>query len=49
MTFRATNLTLDPEMFQAPLWLSLAGRPLAEGKWFVGTRNMRDALQGVAA
>ena len=33
MTFRATVLTLYPEMFPGPLGMSLAGRGLAEGAW----------------
>ncbi|MBA3729351.1 MAG: tRNA (guanosine(37)-N1)-methyltransferase TrmD [Sphingomonas sp.] len=42
MTFRATVLTLYPEMFPGPLGISLAGRALAEGKWALDTRNIRD-------
>ena len=42
MTFRATVLTLYPEMFPGPLGTSLAGRALAEGKWALDTRNIRD-------
>src|SRR5687767_4024721 len=42
MNFRATVLTLYPEMFPGPLGLSLAGRGLAEGKWSLDTRNIRD-------
>ncbi len=42
MTFRATVLTLYPEMFPGPLGLSLAGRGLAEGKWSLDARNIRD-------
>ena len=33
MTFRATVLTLYPEMFPGPLGVSLAGRALGEGMW----------------
>jgi tRNA (guanine37-N1)-methyltransferase len=36
MTWRATALTLFPEMFPGPLGLSLAGRALREGRWGVG-------------
>ena len=42
MTFRATVLTLYPEMFPGPLGVSIAGRALAEGKWSLEARNIRD-------
>ena len=42
MTFRATVLTLYPEMFPGPLGTSLAGRGLADGIWSLATRNIRD-------
>ena len=42
MTFRATVLTLYPEMFPGPLGTSLAGRALEEGKWTLDARNIRD-------
>ena len=42
MTFRATILTLYPDMFPGPLGLSLAGRALAEGRWSLEARNIRD-------
>jgi len=42
MTFRATILTLYPDMFPGPLGTSLAGRALAEGKWAIDARNIRD-------
>ena len=42
MTFRATVLTLYPDMFPGPLGTSLAGRALAEGKWSIDARNIRD-------
>ena len=42
MSFRATVLTLYPEMFPGPLGASLAGRGLAEGKWALEARNIRD-------
>jgi tRNA (guanine37-N1)-methyltransferase len=42
MTFRATVLTLYPEMFPGPLGTSLAGKGLAENIWGLETRNIRD-------
>ena len=42
MTFAATILTLYPEMFPGPLGASLAGRALAEGRWSLDARNIRD-------
>lgn len=42
MTFRATVLTLYPEMFPGTLGLSLAGRALAEGTWSLDTVQIRD-------
>jgi tRNA (guanine37-N1)-methyltransferase len=42
MSFRATVLTLYPEMFPGPLGTSLAGKALAEGKWSLEARNIRD-------
>jgi tRNA (guanine37-N1)-methyltransferase len=42
MTFRATVLTLFPEMFPGPLGVSLAGRALAAGTWTLETRNIRE-------
>jgi tRNA (guanine37-N1)-methyltransferase len=41
MTFRASVLTLYPEMFPGPLGLSLAGRALAEGIWSLDAANIR--------
>ena len=41
MSFRATLLTLYPEMFPGPLGVSLAGRALAEGKWSCDPIQMR--------
>ncbi len=41
MTFRATVLTLFPEMFPGPLGISLAGKALAEGKWSLEARDIR--------
>ena len=42
MTFKATVLTLYPEMFPGPLGVSLAGRAMAEGKWALDTLQIRD-------
>ena len=42
MTWRATVLTIFPEMFPGPLGLSLAGKALAEGKWALQTIDIRD-------
>ena len=42
MTFRATVLTLYPEMFPGPLGISLAGRAREEGKWDIETVQIRD-------
>ena len=41
MTFRATVLTLFPEMFPGPLGVSLAGRALADGLWSLEARDIR--------
>ena len=41
MTFRATVLTLFPEMFPGPLGVSLAGRALADGIWSLEARDIR--------
>src|SRR5262245_14371225 len=41
MTFRATVLTLFPEMFPGPLAMSLAGRALADGLWSLAVRDIR--------
>jgi tRNA (guanine37-N1)-methyltransferase len=41
MTFRATVLTLFPEMFPGPLGASLAGRALEEGIWSLEVRDIR--------
>src|SRR5947207_10098035 len=42
MTFRATVLTLYPDMFPGPLGVSLAGRALQEGIWSLEAKNIRD-------
>jgi tRNA (guanine37-N1)-methyltransferase len=41
VTFRATVLTLFPEMFPGPLGVSLAGKALAEGLWSLEARDIR--------
>ena len=40
--FRATILTLYPEMFPGPLGISLAGKALANGLWSLEAKNIRD-------
>jgi len=42
MTWRATVLTIFPEMFPGPLGMSLAGKALAESKWGLTTIDIRD-------
>ena len=42
MSFRASILTLYPEMFPGPLGFSLAGDALARGLWGLEARNIRD-------
>src|SRR3954464_11208822 len=39
--WRATVLTLFPEMFPGPLGVSLAGRALASGLWEIEARDIR--------
>ncbi len=41
--WRATVLTLFPEMFPGPLGVSLAGRALASGVWSLEARDIRNA------
>ena len=41
--WRATVLTLFPEMFPGPLGVSLAGRALAAGIWTLEARDIRNA------
>jgi tRNA (guanine37-N1)-methyltransferase len=41
MSWRATILTLFPEMFPGPLGTSLAGKALASGLWELETRDIR--------
>jgi tRNA (guanine37-N1)-methyltransferase len=42
-SWRATVLTLFPEMFPGPLSVSLAGRALAAGIWALEARDIRDS------
>jgi len=42
VSFRASVLTLYPEMFPGALGLSLAGRALGEGTWSLQTVQIRD-------
>ena len=46
MTFRATILTLFPEMFPGPLGLSLAGDALGKGLWSLEAKNIREHGRG---
>src|SRR5688572_26685646 len=46
MTWQATVLTIFPEMFPGPLAKSLAGKALGEGKWALGTIDIRDFATG---
>jgi tRNA (guanine37-N1)-methyltransferase len=41
MTWRATILTLFPEMFPGPLGVSLSGKALASGVWALEARDIR--------
>ncbi|MEH2524305.1 MULTISPECIES: tRNA (guanosine(37)-N1)-methyltransferase TrmD [unclassified Bradyrhizobium] len=43
MTWRATVLTLFPEMFPGPLGVSLAGKALTSGVWALEARDIRDS------
>ncbi len=40
--FKATILTLFPEMFPGPLGVSLAGKALEQGVWALEVRDIRD-------
>ena len=42
MTFKASIVTLYPEMFPASLGMSLAGRAKDQGAWSIETSNLRD-------
>ncbi|GGD43709.1 tRNA (guanosine(37)-N1)-methyltransferase TrmD [Aureimonas glaciei] len=46
MSFRASVLTLYPEMFPGPLGLSLAGRALERGDAAIETVQIRDFAEG---
>src|SRR5688500_13456894 len=41
MNFKATILTLFPEMFPGPLGVSLAGKALEQGVWSLDGRDIR--------
>src|SRR5881392_3765340 len=41
MTWRATILTLFPDMFPGPLSVSLAGKALTSGLWMLEARDIR--------
>src|SRR5260221_400599 len=43
MTWRATVLTLFPDMFPGPLGVSLAGKALTSGLWALEARDIRDS------
>jgi tRNA (guanine37-N1)-methyltransferase len=43
MIWRATILTLFPDMFPGPLGISLAGKALASGLWALEARDIRDS------
>jgi tRNA (guanine37-N1)-methyltransferase len=44
--WRASILTLYPEMFPGPLGISLSGEALASGQWALEARNIRDFGHG---
>lgn len=46
MSWRATVLTIFPELFPGPLGASLAGRARADGLWSCEARDIRDAASG---
>lgn len=41
MTWAATILTIQPDMFPGPLGISLSGKALAESAWSLETRDIR--------
>lgn len=43
MSWRATVLTIFPEMFPGPLGASLAGKALTEGVWSCEAKDIRDS------
>lgn len=45
MSWRATVLTIFPEMFPGPLGASLAGRALADNVWSCEAKDIRDSAQ----
>lgn len=45
MKWRATVLTIFPEMFPGPLGASLAGRALGDGVWSCEAKDIRDSAQ----
>jgi tRNA (guanine37-N1)-methyltransferase len=45
MTWKATVLTLFPEMFPGPLGFSLAGKALTEGTWQLDAIDIREFAQ----
>jgi tRNA G37 N-methylase TrmD len=46
MTWRATVLTIFPELFPGPLGASLAGKALASGLWSCEAIDIRDFGEG---
>lgn len=46
MSFRASVLTLYPQMFPGPLGVSLSGEALARGAWSLEARDIRDFGRG---
>jgi tRNA (guanine37-N1)-methyltransferase len=46
MSWRATTISLFPEMFPGPLGHSLAGRALEDGIWTMDARQLRDHATG---
>jgi tRNA (guanine37-N1)-methyltransferase len=47
MTFRASVLTIFPDMFPGPLGMSLAGKALTAGTWSLDVLDIRDFGIGV--
>jgi len=45
VSFRATILTIFPEMFPGPLGVSLAGRALTDGIWSLEVCDIRDSAK----
>lgn len=46
MSFRASVLTLYPQMFPGPLGISLSGEALARGAWSLEARDIREFGRG---